>query len=74
MTLTPDQVLAANKANLETLAGLTTQAFAGVEQIIALNMSAAKSALGDAQHRVLDVGARRTRVAVAASANVPAFG
>jgi len=50
MTLTPDQVLAANKANLETLAGLTTQAFAGVEQIIALNMSAAKSALGDAQH------------------------
>ena len=50
MTLTPEQVLAANKANLETLFGLTTQAFAGVEQLIALNMSAAKAALGDAQH------------------------
>ena len=51
MTLTPDQVLAANKANLETLAGLTSKAFAGMEQLIELNMSAAKAALSDAQHQ-----------------------
>ena len=51
MTLTPEQMLAANKANLETLAGLTSKAFEGVEQLIALNMSAAKAALSDAQHQ-----------------------
>jgi phasin family protein len=47
MNLTPEQIAAANKANLETLVGLTGKAFAGVEQLIELNMAAAKSALND---------------------------
>ena len=47
MSLTPEQIMAANKSNLETLVGLTTKAFAGVEQLIELNMAAAKSALSD---------------------------
>ena len=51
MTLTPEQVIAANKANLETLVGLTNKAFAGVEQLIELNLAAAKSALEDTQHQ-----------------------
>jgi len=49
MTLTPEQVIAANKANLETLIGLTNKAFAGVEQLVELNLVAAKSALSDSQ-------------------------
>ena len=49
MTLTPEQVIAANKANLETLIGLTNKAFAGVEQLIELNLAAAKTALDDSQ-------------------------
>jgi phasin family protein len=47
MTLTPEQVIAANKANLETLVGLTTKAFSGVEQLIESNLAAAKSTLAD---------------------------
>jgi phasin family protein len=47
MTLTPEQIMAANKSNLETLVGLTTKAFAGVEQLIELNLAAAKSAMSD---------------------------
>lgn len=58
MTLTPEQVIAANKANLETLVGLTTKAFSGVEQLIELNLAAAKSTLADSQkqtHAALSV-------------------
>lgn len=46
--MTPEQLLAAQKANLETLFGLTTKAFEGVEKLIELNMQVAKSALGEA--------------------------
>lgn len=52
MTLTPEQVVAANKANLETLVGLTTKAFSGVEQLIELNLAAAKTALADSQNHI----------------------
>lgn len=51
MNLTPEQIVAANKANLETLVGLTNKAFAGVEQLIELNLAAAKAALADSQHQ-----------------------
>ena len=51
MSLTPEQVLAANKANLETLVGLTNKAFAGVEQLIELNLAAAKAAMADSQQQ-----------------------
>ncbi len=47
MTPTPEQILAANKANLETLVGLTTKAFSGVEELIELNLAAAKTAMSD---------------------------
>jgi phasin family protein len=51
MSLTPEQVIAANKANLETLVGLTNKAFAGVEQLIELNLAAAKAAMSESQQQ-----------------------
>ncbi|MDR0274415.1 MAG: phasin family protein [Burkholderiaceae bacterium] len=43
--LTPEQLVAAQKANMEKLYGLTAKAFEGVEKLIDLNVNAAKSAL-----------------------------
>jgi len=48
MALTADQILAAQKANLETLFGLTTKAFEGVEKLVELNVTASKAALVEA--------------------------
>ena len=49
--LTVEQIVATNKANLETLFGLTTKAFAGVEKMVELNVTAAKAALAEtAEH------------------------
>lgn len=47
MTLTPEQIAAANKANLETLLNLTNKAFEGVEKLVELNMAVAKTALNE---------------------------
>ena len=47
--LTAEQLLAAQKANLETLFELTTKAFEGVEKLVELNMQVAKASLGEAQ-------------------------
>lgn len=49
MALTADQIVAAHKANLETLFGLTNKAFEGVEKLIDLNLTASKAALSEAQ-------------------------
>ncbi len=46
--LTADQIIAAHKANIETLFGLTNKAFEGVEKLVELNMQVAKTALGEA--------------------------
>jgi phasin family protein len=46
--LTAEQVLAAHKANVETLFGLTNKAFEGVEKLVELNLQVAKTALGEA--------------------------
>jgi phasin family protein len=46
--LTADQIFAAQKANFETLFGLTNKAFEGVEKLVELNLQAARSALGEA--------------------------
>lgn len=46
--LTAEQLLAAQKANVETLFGLTTKAFEGVEKLVELNMTASKAALAEA--------------------------
>ena len=49
--LTVEQVVAAQKANVETLMGLTAKAFEGVEKIVELNLSASKAALAEStQH------------------------
>ena len=45
--MTVEQVLAAQKANVETLLGLTTKAFEGIEKIVELNMAASKAALAE---------------------------
>ena len=46
--LTAEQMLAAQKANVETLFGLTTKAFEGVEKLVELNVTATKAALVEA--------------------------
>jgi phasin family protein len=45
--LTAEQVMAAQKANIETLFGLTNKAFEGVEKLVELNLQVAKAALGE---------------------------
>jgi phasin family protein len=46
--LTAEQMLAAQKANVETLFGLTTKAFEGVEKLVELNLTASRAALAEA--------------------------
>lgn len=46
--MTPEQMMAAHKANVETLFGLTNKAFEGVEKLVELNLQVAKAALGEA--------------------------
>lgn len=49
--LTVEQVMASQKASIETLLGLTSKAFEGVEKIVELNLSASKAALAEsAEH------------------------
>lgn len=42
-----EQFSATNKANLQALEGFTTQAFAGVEKLVELNLAASKAMLGE---------------------------
>jgi phasin family protein len=46
--LTAEQVLASQKAQVETLFGLTSKAFEGVEKLVELNVTATKAALAEA--------------------------
>ncbi len=46
--LTAEQVVASQKATVETLFGLTTKAFEGVEKLVELNVTASKAALAEA--------------------------
>lgn len=48
--LTVDQIMAAQKANVETLFGLSQKAFEGVEKLVELNMQVARTALSDSAH------------------------
>jgi phasin family protein len=51
MNFTAEQMMAAHKANLETLFGLTHKAFEGVEKLVELNMQVAKTTLAEtAEH------------------------
>ncbi|MDH4390362.1 MAG: TIGR01841 family phasin [Aquabacterium sp.] len=45
--ITAEQIAAANKANLETLFGLTHKAFEGVEKLVELNLQVAKATLAE---------------------------
>ncbi len=45
--LTAEQVLASQKASIETLFGLTQKAFEGVEKLVELNVQASKAALSE---------------------------
>lgn len=45
--LTAEQVVASQKATFETLFGLTTKAFEGVEKLVELNVTATKTALAE---------------------------
>ena len=47
MNLTPEQLAAAQKANLETLSSLTNQALQSIEKLVELNMHIAKQSLSD---------------------------
>ena len=46
-TFTPDQLMAAHKANVETLFGLTNKAFEGIEKLVELNLQVAKASMGE---------------------------
>jgi phasin family protein len=53
--LTVEQVMASHKANIETLFGLTTKAFEGIEKIVELNLTASKAALSEASEHTQSV-------------------
>lgn len=45
--LTAEQFMTAHKANVETLFGLTSKAFEGIEKLVELNLQVAKATLGE---------------------------
>lgn len=45
--MTAEQLVAAQKANLETLFDLTNKAFEGVEKLVELNLQVAKTSMGE---------------------------
>ncbi len=47
MNFTPEQLMAAQKSNLDTLFGLTNKAFEGVEKLVELNLQVAKTTLAE---------------------------
>jgi phasin family protein len=46
--ITPEQMMAAHKSNVEAMFGLTTKAFEGVEKLVELNLQVARTAIGEA--------------------------
>jgi phasin family protein len=75
MTLfTPEQFAAANKAQFDTLFGLTNKAFEGFEKLIELNLQVVKSTLAEAQEnaqRALSVKDAQELLALQASVAQP---
>ncbi len=45
--MTADQLMAAQKSNIEVLFGLTAKAFEGVEKLVELNLQVARAAIGE---------------------------
>lgn len=48
MSLTPEQIAAAGKANVESLIEMTQKSFEGVEKLVELNVQTARTALAEA--------------------------
>lgn len=72
--LTAEQIVAAHKANIETLFGLTQKAFEGVEKLVELNVQATKSALAESANNaqaVLSVKDAQELLALQASLMQP---
>ena len=72
--LTPEQIAAAQKTNLETLFGLTAKAFEGVEKLVELNLQVVKSTLAESQEnaqRALSVKDAQELLALQASLAQP---
>ena len=75
MTFTNEQMIAAQKANLETLFGLTTKAFESVEKLVELNLQVARTSLAEAAetaHAALAVKDAQELMALQASLLQPA--
>ena len=75
MTYTADQLLAAQKANVETLFGLSNKAFEGVEKLVELNLQVAKTSMGEVAEGVnaaLSVKDAQELIALQASLLQPA--
>jgi phasin family protein len=53
--LTVEQVAASNKANVESLIGLSNKAFEGMEKLVELNLAASKAALSDLASQIQSV-------------------
>lgn len=54
-----EQFIITNKTNLQALQGFTTQAFAGMEKLVELNLAASKAALGETfSHAQAAMGAK----------------
>ncbi len=75
MNFTPDQFIAAQKASLDTLFGLTHKAFESVEKLVELNMQVAKTSLSEASetaHAALSVKDMQELLALQSSLLQPA--
>src|SRR3984885_15519815 len=72
--LTPEQVAAAQKAQFDTLFGLTNKAFEGIEKLVELNLQVVKSTLAESQEntqRALSVKDAQELLALQASLTQP---
>lgn len=69
--LTAEQLMAAHKANIETLFGLTHKAFEGVEKLVELNVQATKAALAEtANHAQAVMGVKDAQELLALQASM----
>lgn len=75
MNFTNEQMIAAHKANLETLFGLTTKAFESVEKLVELNLQVARTTLAETAetaHAALAIKDAQELMALQASLLQPA--
>jgi len=69
--LTAEQVMASQKATMETLFGLTNKAFEGVEKLLELNVQASKAALAEtANHTQAVMGVKDAQELLALQAGL----